>query len=646
MNESKVTVLMSVFNGEKFLREAVESILSQTFEDFEFLIIDDGSTDDSASIISSYHDPRIKLVTNNSNIGLSKSLNRGLKVSKGEYIVRMDADDISLPQRLEKQVEYMESEQEVAVLATKIALIDSDGNRVGYWNDDQCTSTTEEIIERLPKANCIAHPSVVMRRDIVIDYLYNENLNNSQDYDLWLRLAADGMRISKINEIFVLHRTHKSSITYCTNANSPNIKIILTRILFLLSRIKLCRFSKFDLSVGKMLTYDVFCILKRHFHERFVHLRAFVSLLLRLVILRFSKASLFLFFPYYHIGGAEKVHARIVDALSDKSPVVFFTNNSNQEGYLGLFGRHASIYAIERILSNVRLRGVFVWWLLKIILSKNSPYVIGSNCSLFYELLPRFSAGGAYCIDIIHGLGGGVEERTLGSVKYLDRRVVVAGDMKSDLCVVYSNHNIPAEYYDRIRVIENFPEPQNVKIDKDFSASLKLIYVGRGAPEKRLEILGRVARKCVERGVVAEFVFVGPDCRDVVRREDREFCRFWGAITASKILEELYCSSHILLLASIREGLPLALLDGMAFGVVPLVTGVGCIPQHVCNGINGFLLDAGLEFDTLVDKYFAIIDKLNRDRNLLQLVSDRAATYAHENFSREKFIESWQAFFS
>ena len=93
----KVTVLMSVYNSEKFLRESINSILEQTFKDFEFLIINDGSTDSSREIILSYNDPRITLFDNKNNIGLTKSLNKGLDLAKGEYIARQDADDISLP---------------------------------------------------------------------------------------------------------------------------------------------------------------------------------------------------------------------------------------------------------------------------------------------------------------------------------------------------------------------------------------------------------------------------------------------------------------------------------------------------------------------------------------------------------------------
>ena len=118
----KVTVLMPVYNGEKYLKEAITSILLQTFDDFEFLIINDGSSDASVDIIQSFRDPRIRLVHNDTNIGLIATLNKGLKLAHGKYVARMDQDDISLPRRLEKQTYFMDNNPDVGVCGTWIKL--------------------------------------------------------------------------------------------------------------------------------------------------------------------------------------------------------------------------------------------------------------------------------------------------------------------------------------------------------------------------------------------------------------------------------------------------------------------------------------------------------------------------------------------
>jgi len=127
MKNPEVTVLMSVYNGEKYLREAIDSILNQTFTDFEFLIVNDGSTDRTAEILRSYDDPRIIIINNEKNIGLTKSLNIGLRMAKGEYIARMDADDVSMPERLQKQIELLNQKKNTGLVGTYYTIINEKG---------------------------------------------------------------------------------------------------------------------------------------------------------------------------------------------------------------------------------------------------------------------------------------------------------------------------------------------------------------------------------------------------------------------------------------------------------------------------------------------------------------------------------------
>ena len=129
---------MSVYNGAKFLGEAIDSILAQTFTEFEFIIIDDASTDDSLKIINSYKDARIIVVKNTKNHGLTKSLNIGIAKAKGKYVARMDADDISMPKRLEKQFDFMEEHPEFAFCGSKAISINEEGQEVKYLPDTVC----------------------------------------------------------------------------------------------------------------------------------------------------------------------------------------------------------------------------------------------------------------------------------------------------------------------------------------------------------------------------------------------------------------------------------------------------------------------------------------------------------------------------
>jgi glycosyltransferase involved in cell wall biosynthesis len=208
----RVTVLMSVYNGEEYLREAVDSILNQSFRDFEFLIINDGSTDSTKGIIESYDDPRIQLIDNGENIGLTRSLNRGLRLSRGEYIVRQDHDDVSMPERLERQVEFLDRHPEAVVVASNFQIINSENILIKV--DYRRARDTALIAWRLLFYNCLAgHSQVMFRRKNILDLGgYSEEYAFSQDHNLWLRINEVG-RISSIPDVLIKKREHEDSIT-------------------------------------------------------------------------------------------------------------------------------------------------------------------------------------------------------------------------------------------------------------------------------------------------------------------------------------------------------------------------------------------------------------------------------------------------
>ena len=208
MADPKVSVLMSVYNGERYLREAIDSILNQTFQDFEFIIIDDGSTDRTKEIIRSYNDLRIRLFNNEKNIGLTKSLNRGIELCRGEYIARMDGDDVSLPMRLEKQVEFMMVNNDVGISGTWNRSI---GQNVGV--NDHYPISDSEIRCMLLFNNTFCHPSLIIRRQAIESngLSYNSRLQYAQDYDLVVR-GSEHFLLANIPEVLVSYRSHPDQI--------------------------------------------------------------------------------------------------------------------------------------------------------------------------------------------------------------------------------------------------------------------------------------------------------------------------------------------------------------------------------------------------------------------------------------------------
>lgn len=209
----KISVLMSVYNGSRYLKESVDSILNQSFTDFELIIIDDCSTDNTWEILTKYaaQDQRIRLFKNQKNCGLTKSLNCGLKLAKGECIARQDADDISLHKRFEKQIACLNEHPEVILVSCDLELIDSKGNLIGKF---QRACNPDLVGWYLLFYNHLAgHSQVMFRRETVINLGgYCENRRYSQDYELWCRLVKVG-KIVILPEVLVKQRRHNESIS-------------------------------------------------------------------------------------------------------------------------------------------------------------------------------------------------------------------------------------------------------------------------------------------------------------------------------------------------------------------------------------------------------------------------------------------------
>jgi glycosyltransferase involved in cell wall biosynthesis len=201
-----VSVVMSVFNEEEYLADAIESILSQTFTNFEFIIVNDGSTDESINIIKAFDDQRIIIIEQN-NKGLTASLNIGIKASKGKYIARQDADDYSYPNRLECQIREFENNSTLVLLGTRADIDYGDFSYISqaYGSGD--------IKDELLGSNILVHSSVCFLRDKFLEIgLYDIKYDTSQDYDAWLRLSKFG-DIAVLNKVLVRRVVRQNSIS-------------------------------------------------------------------------------------------------------------------------------------------------------------------------------------------------------------------------------------------------------------------------------------------------------------------------------------------------------------------------------------------------------------------------------------------------
>lgn len=206
MKNVKVSVIMPTFNSARFVKDAVDSILSQTFQDFEFIIIDDVSVDGTLDILNGYaqKDSRIRIIKNEKYRGLVSALNRGIQECNGEYIARMDSDDIAMENRLEKQIAVMDANPDISVLGGALTYIDSSGNELGIIR--YCELNAK--LTRCP----LLHPTVLIRRRILTqnNFYYLEKYRFAEDYFLWLQISKKG-KISAISDVVIKYRLNNDA---------------------------------------------------------------------------------------------------------------------------------------------------------------------------------------------------------------------------------------------------------------------------------------------------------------------------------------------------------------------------------------------------------------------------------------------------
>lgn len=208
-----VSIILPAYNCEKYIAASVASILQQVYDNFELIVVNDGSADNTLAILSSIADKRLRVLNNDGNKGLIYSLNRAIDESKGEFIARMDADDVATNDRIEKQVHWLLHHPDTAAVGSHILMIDEHGKEKGNWPLDRKTATASAIRKTMPRENCLAHPTMMIRASILKQYKYSVFQKNIEDYDLWLRMLGDGLVIDKIPQALLNYRVHLNSIT-------------------------------------------------------------------------------------------------------------------------------------------------------------------------------------------------------------------------------------------------------------------------------------------------------------------------------------------------------------------------------------------------------------------------------------------------
>ena len=226
---NKISVILPVYNSEEYVSESITSILNQTYKNFELIIIDDGSTDNSKVICKNFSkkDNRIIFLDNN-HIGLTRSLNKALEIARGHYIARQDADDVSLPNRFEKQIKWFLKDKKRVLCGTNCKILTQNNE---YKNNRSLKFSNSGIKKKLKYSNCFVHSSIMFsNKSAKIFKNYDENLEFAQDYDLWWKLSTLG-KVGNLKEKLVILRNRKNSVSV-KNENNQTLNFIKSCLKF------------------------------------------------------------------------------------------------------------------------------------------------------------------------------------------------------------------------------------------------------------------------------------------------------------------------------------------------------------------------------------------------------------------------------
>lgn len=652
MSAPLVSVVIPVFNSSYYIRETLTSILNQSYTDWELLCVDDGSTDDSAAIILSFQDERIRYIKNEKNSGIAFSRNRGIQEASGQYIAFIDSDDVAHPERFEKQVAFLQNHPEVDVLFTRIRQIDVYGNPYGSWKEDEENLTEESISASLPHFNCLAQPSAMGKREVFLQFPYRSEYKDSEDYALWLELLTAGKRLAKLDEALTDYRIRPTSETQ-RSIKDPIAKDIRFRETFC----QLMRGNRMATVIistqEKIIRAQKRSALKERYFKK--PLRAVLKIIranplalaIQLIQLYFfleknKNKKYAYFFPFYHIGGAEKVHLSIVDTFGASDNIVFFTKTSGEAGYLNEFKAKATCIDIGKLAWYPVFKKITGRMIVKFINQSKVETALSSNSIFFYENVSGFHSN-IRCIDLMHAFvhpeESGPEKWSLPVISRLDQRIIIGEKTRKDFVDLYKRNKIDSHFLDRIELIRNFiriPEKPHIHS----TGNIRLIYIGRGTPEKRVNLAASISKKARQSPNIGRITMLG-DIEYAIADELKEACSFKGIVRDESQVLSMLLEHDILLLTSSREGMPMAVAEAMACGVVPIVTAVGDLPNIIDNGVNGFLLPVENE-GLIVQNAISIIQNLASNHDERNRIAESARATAIALFGEDKFRILWK----
>ncbi len=630
-----VSVVMSAYNAEKYIKEAIDSILGQTFTDFEFIIINDGSTDGTLKIIKSYKDPRIVLISRK-NKGLVASLNEGIERARGKYIARMDADDISMPERFEKQVEYLESHPEVGVVSSFVKMVDPDGNDIGIWQDDVATKTYEEITNMIVKKNCFSHPSVVIRTKIIKHYKYR-NIKAAEDYELWLRMVSDGIVLAKIPEFLYLYRQHDSSTMAGVNNEDFNWRMAKMKLSFLSHQLK-----QFKLNIFNIRVFGATIIHICHWLTRVVK-----SAIKKILFISSIKCDVLMVTGLDNIYGGGQVYLKRLSEnlfrenmkIAIMAPQYFFDKASIDSNIISIINQPTKrsnkwTLRIVRYAKYLAKRRQFIKY------HPNTVHFhdmgIDFSPRVMRLLITYLHRHGIRVVFTAHTLmSEKLDELTIKTLSQFDQIICVCeatkfnlvktGLDKNKLTVIYTGINLP------------------IKDNKSLHEPPIVAWVGRfESIDKNPLLFVKVAQDAQQENINLRFLMYGDgdekqSIESYIDKHNLTNIECMGFVHSQ---QDIYNNCDVLCTTSRSEALSLVILEAMAYSLPVVATDVGGNSEIIIDKENGRLVK-GLASRDVLDAIQWVVGSRQRYSNMSKASYQRVK----QDFSESQMIDKMKEFY-
>lgn len=355
-----------------------------------------------------------------------------------------------------------------------------------------------------------------------------------------------------------------------------------------------------------------------------------------------KERKLFFFFYTWAFGGAERVHISLLKLFKALDPICFITTKSGNEGFKNEFESNSTVINLGRWAEKVSYKKHMYKKLAKMINKQKSPIVFGGNSEFLYEMIPLLEPH-VTIIDLLHNFADfkqGSEWRSLPYTRRIDKRIVLGEKLLEQLKNHYAENAIEESYLNRVEIIPNFVDIEQPFQKKDFNGILEVLFVARNSPEKRFHVVKSIAEKCQKLALPLKFTVIG----DFEDSEDMpQNIQLVGAIYDKSVLNEFYKRAHIVLLTSRREGLPMVILEGMSFGLIPISTDVGELNAYIGEHKgNGYLVNNPIDEEQIIASFVVKFTEIMEERNELAKVSQNAYDTVKREFSFENFANAYR----